>query len=115
MATPAHDAIEVDVAQTVQLQRDGAQLVDVREDDEVQAGHIPGITHISLGQLSEQAGTLDPSTPIVFVCKSGGRSLMAAQALRGAGFEAYSLAGGTHAWQDAGQPLEPEDGHVASH
>jgi rhodanese-related sulfurtransferase len=115
MANPAHDTIEIDVEQTAQLQRDGAQIVDVREDDEVEAGHIPGITHIALGDLSAQAGTLDPGQPIVFVCKSGGRSLMAAQALRGAGFEAYSLAGGTHAWQDAGQPLEPEDGHVASH
>jgi hydroxyacylglutathione hydrolase/adenylyltransferase/sulfurtransferase len=115
MATPAHDAIEVDVQQAAQLQRDGAHLVDVREDHEVEAGHIPGITHIALGELSARAGTLDPAQAVVFVCKSGGRSLMAAQALRAAGFEAYSLAGGTHAWQDAGQPLEPEDGHVASH
>jgi rhodanese-related sulfurtransferase len=115
MATPGDGEIEVDVEQTAQLQREGAQIVDVREDDEVEAGHIPGVTHIALGQLSEQAGTLDPATPVVFVCKSGGRSMMAAQALRAAGFDAYSLAGGTQAWHDAGRPLEPEDGHVASH
>ncbi|MCW3008991.1 MAG: rhodanese-like protein [Solirubrobacterales bacterium] len=115
MATPADGAIEVDVDQTAQLRLAGAQIVDVREDHEVEAGHIPGITHIALGELGEKAGTLDPAQPVVFVCKSGGRSLMAAQALRGAGFDAYSLAGGTQAWQDAGQPLEPEDGHVASH
>ena len=115
MATPADGAIEIDVEQTAQLQRDGAQIVDVREDHEVQAGHIPGIVHIPLGQLGAQVGTLDQATPIVFVCKSGGRSLMAAQALQGAGFAAYSLAGGTQAWHDAGQPLEPQDGHVADH
>jgi hydroxyacylglutathione hydrolase/adenylyltransferase/sulfurtransferase len=107
--------IEVDVDQAADLQREGAQLVDVREDDEVEAGRIPGVTHIALGLLSEQAGTLDPATPIVFVCRTGGRSLMAAQALRAAGFDAYSLAGGTEAWHDAGRPLEPEDGYVAGH
>jgi rhodanese-related sulfurtransferase len=40
---------------------------------------------------------------------------MAAQALRAAGRDACSLAGGLHAWQDAGLPMVPEDGVVAGH
>jgi rhodanese-related sulfurtransferase len=115
MATSGDDDIEVTVQQAAELQRDGAQIVDVREDHEVQAGHIPGVTHIPLGDLAEQASTLDPDKPIVFACKTGGRSMMAAQAFRASGIPAHSLAGGTEAWHAAGEPLEPRDGHVADH
>jgi rhodanese-related sulfurtransferase len=52
---------------------------------------------------------------VVFQCRAGSRSLMAAQALRASGFEAYSLAGGLLAWTDAGLPLDPPDGTVADH
>ncbi len=71
--------------------------------------------HIPLMQLSAQAGALPADQPIVFQCRSGGRSLMAAQALRAAGRPAYSLAGGLQSWQQAGLPLDPEDGVVADH
>jgi rhodanese-related sulfurtransferase len=91
------------------------QLVDVREDHEWEAGRIAGARHIELGRLSEQAATIDKDKPVVFQCLAGARSLMAAQAFRNAGYEAYSMAGGLGAWDAAGLPLDPEDGHVAPH
>jgi rhodanese-related sulfurtransferase len=115
MADAESGPIEVGPQEAAQLQRDGAPIVDVREDLEWEAGRIPGAVHIPLMQLAERVGDLPADQPVVFQCKSGGRSLMAAQALRAAGHGAYSLAGGLHAWQDAGLPMDPEDGVVADH
>jgi len=92
------------------------QIVDVREPYEWDAGRIAGdVRHIPLADLTAQASTLDHDKPVVLQCASGARSLWAAQALRASGFEAYSLAGGLLAWQDAGLPLDPPDGTVAGH
>ncbi|HEY2718835.1 MAG TPA: rhodanese-like domain-containing protein [Solirubrobacteraceae bacterium] len=91
------------------------QVVDVREPYEREAGHIEGTRHIELNRLSEQAASLDASRPIVFYCRVGARSTMAAQALRAAGFEAYSMDGGLMRWAQEQHPLSPEDGRVAEH
>ena len=92
------------------------QVIDVREQYEWDAGRIPGdVRHIELQHLSSQAATIDKDKPVVFQCRLGSRSLMAAQAFRAAGFEAYSLTGGLQAWQDAGLPLDPPGGTVADH
>jgi rhodanese-related sulfurtransferase len=101
-------------AQVQELKRDGAQLVDVRLPDEREAGRIPDDTaHIELDDLSERAGSLDRDRPIVFYCRSGSRSAMAAQAFAAAGFDAHNLDGGLKAWVAAGLPLDPPDGRVA--
>ncbi|HEY2570063.1 MAG TPA: rhodanese-like domain-containing protein, partial [Solirubrobacteraceae bacterium] len=71
--------------------------------------------HIELVKLSEQAATLELERPVVFYCRVGSRSDMAAQAFRAAGYEAYSLRGGLRRWADEGLPLEPQDGYVAEH
>lgn len=93
----------------------GVQLVDVREDYERQAGHIEGSRHIELNQLTAQAATLAPDRPVVFYCRVGSRSLMAAQAFRASGFPAHSMSGGLVRWAREGRPLAPEGGHVADH
>jgi len=49
-------------------------LIDVREVDEVEAGHIPGIIHIPLGLLEFRLHELNKNEPYVMVCRSGGRS-----------------------------------------
>lgn len=91
------------------------QVIDVREPHEREAGHIEGTRHIELVNLSSQAGTVERDRPLVFYCRVGGRSEMAAQAFRAAGFEAYSMSGGLLRWADEGRPLSPEGGRVANH
>ena len=91
------------------------QLIDVREPYEHEAGHVPDTRHIPLTALSEQAQTLQKERPVVFNCRVGSRSLMAAQALRAAGYEAYSMAGGLLRWEREGRELAPDGGRVADH
>ena len=52
---------------------------------------------------------------MVFYCRVGSRSEMAAQAFRAAGFEAYSMSGGLVRWAREGRPLSPQGGYVADH
>ena len=80
-------------------------LVDVREDREWAAGHIPGAVHVGRGVLERDAEALwpDPATPIVLYCGGGYRSALAADAMQRLGFtEVWSLAGGVRTWQTAG-------------
>ena len=97
------------------LRSGGAQVIDVREDQEWDAGRIGGARHIALGEVAAQAQTIDRDTPVVFYCRVGARSAMAADAFRRGGYDAYSLAGGLEAWAGQGKPLEPDGGSVADH
>ena len=100
-------------SQAAELLRDGAQGVDVREQYERDAGHIADTLHIELDALTAAAETLDRERPIVFICRSGSRSALAAQAFAAAGFNAHNLDGGLKAWVKDGLPIEPSDGQVA--
>ena len=114
--TPATD-IDVDPAQVAEwLAEDPAlQVIDVRDVYEREAGHIADTRHIELVKLTSAADTVERERPVVFYCRVGGRSLMAAQAFRASGYEAYSMKGGLRRWADEGRPLSPEGGHVADH
>jgi len=101
-------------AQVTELLRRGEiQLIDVRQAHEAQAGRIAGGRLIELSELSAQAHTIDHEKPIVFYCRSGARSAMAAQGFHSAGFEAHNMTGGLLDWHAAGLPLQPADGYVA--
>src|SRR3984893_16308045 len=91
------------------------QVVDVREEYEREAGHTAGTRHIELLKLTEQAGTLQRERPVIFYCRVGSRSSMAAQAFRAAGFQAHSMRGGLRRWAQEGRALSPEGGYVADH
>lgn len=93
----------------------GLQVVDVREVYEREAGHIAGSVHIELAHLPARASEIDGGRPVVFYCRVGARSLMAAQAFRASGLQAHSMDGGLLRWAQEGRPLAPEDGHVADH
>ncbi|HEU5431960.1 MAG TPA: rhodanese-like domain-containing protein [Thermomicrobiales bacterium] len=83
------------------------QVLDVREPDEWDAGHMAGALLAPLGELEGRLGALDPAAPTVVVCRSGQRSLTAADRLAQRGFATVrSLAGGLLAWTEAGLPLE---------
>jgi rhodanese-related sulfurtransferase len=107
---------DISPARAAELVREsGAQLIDVRTPEEVEAGRIEGAQHIELEQLPAQAAAIERERPVVFYCRSGSRSAMATGAFRAAGYEAYNLDGGLLAWVDRGLPIEPEDGSVARH
>lgn len=86
--------------------RDGLLLVDVRTEQEVGRGMIPGAHHIPLNLLPERLDELDPAAVVVFYCHSGARSAQASAFVssRG-GREIYNLAGGILAWASRGLPL----------
>jgi rhodanese-related sulfurtransferase len=107
---------EVTPEQAAELLRDReAQLLDVREPYEHEAGRIEGATRVDLEGLGQIAPGLDPDRPVVLYCRSGARSAVASQAFRAAGFEAYNVTGGLLAWQRSGLPIEPDGGTVADH
>ena len=91
------------------------ELVDVREQYEWDAGRVAGSTHIELERLAGRAESLPRDRPIVFSCRLGARSAMAAQAFRTAGWDAYTMTGGLTKWVALGLPIEPDGGHVAEH
>ena len=100
--------------QVAELMRDeDVQLIDVREPHEHEAGRIAGGRHIALGELSGAAATIERERPVIFYCRSGSRSAMAAEAFRRAGYDAHNMSGGLLEWRSTGLPLEPENGHVA--
>jgi len=97
------------------LDRGEAELIDVREQYEWEAGRIPGAKHIELERLAARAEELPKDRPIVFQCRLGARSAMATEAFRASGYDAYNLTGGIAAWSDRGLPLDPQGGTVADH
>lgn len=90
-----------------------ADLIDVRVDYEWDAGRLAGARHVEVNELTAKAGSIPKDRPVIFYCRGGNRSGMAAQAFREAGWDAYNMAGGISAWVEAGLPLEPEEGTVA--
>ena len=119
MAEGAEDQVpvtglEVDAAGLAEMISAGdVDVIDVRRDYEFEAGHIPGARHLDLNDLAANADSLPKDRPVVFYCRSGNRSGMAAEAFGQAGFDAHNLAGGIMAWVDLENALEPEDGTVA--
>jgi rhodanese-related sulfurtransferase len=89
---------------------DDVWLLDVREDDEWAAGHVPGARHIPLGQLTARAGEVPQDELIYVICRSGARSGRAAQALAGAGWRAVNVAGGMQDWAAAGRSMVTDSG-----
>lgn len=83
----------------------GALLIDVREPDEWQAGHVAQAWLLSMGEVARHRDDLPQDRRIVVVCRSGGRSAAVAEALRAWGLDAVNLSGGMTAWGLAGLPL----------
>jgi rhodanese-related sulfurtransferase len=104
---------ELTPAQVAEL--GNVQLVDVRTTPEYEAGHLADARHVPLEQIGSVASEFDAGRPLVFYCRVGERSALAAEAFRGAGFDAYTMTGGLIAWAEDGRPIEPEGGEVAQH
>lgn len=113
IAEQTDTAAEVEPSRAEEMVGEGAQLIDVRQDYEWEAGHIAGAVHVPLERLPAHAEQLDRERAIVFQCRSGSRSALAAAAFRESGFDAYNLSGGLLAWVEADKPIEPAGGEVA--
>lgn len=86
-------------------------LLDVRQPEEYEQGHIPGAVLIPIDQLPERLGELDPGKPTIVYCAVGGRSRTGASILRNAGFsEPLNLKGGISAWNGLSTAGPPEAG-----
>lgn len=103
-------APEVSPEEGAQLVRDGALLLDCRNDDEWQAGHAPDATYVTLQQIPKHLAELPRDRRIVAICRTGARSANATQYLIKEGFDAVNLAGGLRAWEAAGLPVVTDDG-----
>ncbi|MET0147980.1 MAG: rhodanese-like domain-containing protein [Acidimicrobiales bacterium] len=92
-------------------QRDaGAAVLDVRNPDEYDEAHVPDVILIPLGELVERVDEVPADGTLPVICRTGARSLQAAEWLRGQGIDAVNVAGGTLAWIDAGLPVDSAEG-----
>lgn len=102
---------EVDVEQTRERLRQGARLIDVREDNEWERGHAVGAEHLGRGIIERDIETAIPDhdAELILYCGGGYRSALAADNLQRMGYtNVYSMTGGWKAWQEAGAPVEGE-------
>ncbi len=83
-------------------------VLDVREADEWEAGHIPGSTHIPYAELGERLGELPRERPVAAVCSGGKRSGLAASVLQREGFDSVTHVahGGVGTWRRDGRPVD---------
>jgi len=87
---------------------EGAVLIDVRRGYEWEAGHIASARRIEVNELPAVADSIPRERPVVFVCRSGSRSALAAAAFREAGWDAHHVEGGLYAWAEARLPIDGE-------
>ena len=92
-------------ANDLSTRRADTHILDVREQDEWDAGHIEGAQHIPLGELGARLGELPTGRGIVAVCRSGSRSDHATRGLRQLGYDVENLDGGLAGWARSGLPL----------
>ena len=95
----------VNVAEAMQLVAGGALLLDVREDNEWEAGHAPDAVHMALNEVPDHVASFQSDRLVVCVCRSGGRSGRATKFLTDHGIGAVNLEGGMLAWESDGEAL----------
>lgn len=89
---------------------DGLVVLDVRNSDEWDDGHIPGAVHIPVGSLQARVSELPSGREIAVHCQRGERSAIAASILQNKGFEVVNVVGGFGDWETSGGRVESDDG-----
>ncbi|MEP6789363.1 MAG: rhodanese-like domain-containing protein [Acidobacteriota bacterium] len=100
---------EVSVDEAQERMKDGALLVDVREDNEFDAAHAAGARHMGRGIIERDIVQTVPEkdTELILYCGGGYRSALATDNLQKMGYtNVWSMAGGWHAWEESGAPIE---------
>jgi phage shock protein E len=113
-AAVVDSAAEFDLADTVNVQtvasvkdQDNVYLLDVREQSEYDAGHIPGVTLIPMGEVANRLAEIPTDKEVIVTCRSGNRSGQITDFLRQQGFDnVHNMEGGIAAWEAAGYDVE---------
>jgi rhodanese-related sulfurtransferase len=97
--------VDVDTVASVK-DRDDVVLLDVREQWEYDAGHIPGVNLIPLGEVPDRLNEIPTDKTVIVTCRSGNRSGQATDFLRQNGFDnVHNMLGGIVAWEQAGHAV----------
>lgn len=96
---------EVSTAELEAALAAGAVVVDVRETDEYESGHVPGAVHVALGTVPDNVAAFQHDGDVYVVCRSGARSMRACEFLAQQGVEAINVAGGTLDWIAGGRSV----------
>ncbi|HEX3980373.1 MAG TPA: rhodanese-like domain-containing protein [Acidimicrobiales bacterium] len=110
MTTDSVPGPDIDPEAARLLVQSGAFLVDVREDEEWQAGHAPEAVHLAMGLVPDRMDELPTDRTVVCICRVGGRSGAVASSLAEAGFDVRNVDGGMLAWELAGFPVVTDGG-----
>jgi len=96
---------EIDVDELAERLAEGVVVIDVREADEYDSGHVPGALFVPLSGLEQRVDEVPSGEPVLVICKSGGRSMRACNFLAPLGRDVTNIAGGTMAWIDSGRDV----------
>ncbi|OAB48312.1 rhodanese-like domain-containing protein [Paenibacillus antarcticus] len=96
--TPVNE-LDVEEVQEMIAKGEKIDIIDVREDDEWESGHISQAKHIPLGTLTARHQELDANQVTIMVCRSGGRSARACEYLTEQGYKVINMSGGMLAWE----------------
>jgi rhodanese-related sulfurtransferase len=104
---PREPFTRISVEEANEMMSNGADVIDVRNPDEYQAGHVPGAALIPVNSVFARREELPKDKDLIFVCAVGQRSALAAEMAAAAGLtRLFNLEGGTDAWIKAGMPAE---------
>jgi rhodanese-related sulfurtransferase len=96
------DLPEISTAEAVERVKAGTYLIDVREQDEWDAGHADGAHLVPMSRINELMSEVPSDEQVLVICQAGGRSARVTKALLDAGYDVVNVAGGTGAWAAAG-------------
>ncbi|WP_174616275.1 rhodanese-like domain-containing protein [Virgibacillus ihumii] len=88
-----------ELEEIIKSKRD-VNVIDVREDDEVAQGKIPGAKHVPLGEVPDRINEINKNKHYYMICRSGGRSGKACEFLENQGFDVTNVDGGMLAWTE---------------
>ena len=97
---------EIPVNELTTLVENGSLVVDVREPDEYESGHIPGAVLVPLSTVLTNKSEFESDETVYVVCRSGGRSMQACEMLHDVGISnVVNVAGGTMGWISLGNEI----------
>lgn len=102
---------EVSVSEAIERKKNGATLIDVREDNEFATAHAAGARHMGRGVIERDIVQTfpDKDAELILYCGGGFRSALATDNLQKMGYRnVWSMAGGWHAWEESGSPIEQD-------